>query len=211
MQDKLQALLDKIQKEGVAKGQDVAGAIIKDAEKKADRIVQEAEQEAAATRRQAREEADELKRNVESELRLSASQTISALRQQISKLITTKAVAEPIQQSFEDEPFVKELIETLLRNWQSNSNGTVNLRLLLPPDQQEQLEAYFSAKAKDLMNGELVIETDRKLENGFRIGPTDGGYVLSFTDADFETFFMDYLRPTTKRVLFEQQAETTRS
>jgi len=210
MQDKLQALLDKIQKEGVAKGQDVAAALIKDAEAKADRIVQEAEQEAEAIRRQAREEAEELKRNVESELRLSASQAISALRQQISQLITAKAVAEPIQQSFEDEQFVKELIETLLRNWQANSNGAVSLRLLLPPDQQEQLQSYFSAKAKELMNGELQIQTDQRLENGFRIGPADGSYVLSFTDADFETFFMDYLRPTTKRVLFEPQTEVSK-
>jgi len=202
MQEKLQALINKVQEEGVSKGEELAAAIVKDAEKKAERIVEEAERDAERTRKQAQEEADELKRNVESELRLSGEQAIQSLRQRVSNLIAYKAIGEPVQASFEDREFVKGLIEQLIQNWQPESNGSVNLRLLLPAEGQKELEQYFSAKAKELLDGELQINFDQKLERGFRIGPADGSYVVSFTDEDFEIFFMDYLRPATKKILY---------
>ena len=202
MQEKLQALIDKIQEEGVSKGEEVASAIVKDAEQKAKRIVEDAERDAERTRKQAQEEADELRRNVESELRLSGEQAIQALRQRVSNLIAYKAIGEPVQASFEDQEFVKGLIEQLIQNWQPEADGSVSLRLLLPAEGQRELEQYFSAKAKELLDGELQIKVDQKLERGFRIGPADGSYVVSFTDEDFETFFMDYVRPEKKKILY---------
>ncbi len=202
MQEKLQTLIHKVKEEGVAKGEEMAAAILKDAEQQAARIVEEAEREAKRIRKQAREEAEEQRRNVESELRLSGEQAIQALRQRVSNLIVYRAIAEPTQKNFEDQGFVKSLIEQLIRNWQAEANGSVSLRLLLPAEGQKELAEYFSAKAKELLDGELRINFDQKLERGFRIGPADGSYVVSFTDKDFETFFMDYLRPATKKILY---------
>lgn len=201
MEEKLQGLLDKIYQEGVAKGEDVASAIVKDAERKAGKILEEAEREAAEIRRQAREEVEELRRNVASELRLSAGQTIDALRQKISGLITLKAIAEPLDRSFSDQDFIRTTIEQLVQNWNPGKTAQNDLSLLLPA-QQEELRQYFSAKAQELLNGTLRVELDRRLEKGFRIGPSDGRYVISFTDKDFEVFFMDYLRPKTREILY---------
>lgn len=204
MEPKLQALLDKIYQEGVAKGQEVASAVVQDAERKAEKILQEAEKEAVAIRSQAGKDAEELKRNVTSELQLAASQSISALKQQISHLVTFKAVAEPVRDVFSDQEFIRNTIETLIRNWQDGQKGPGDLTLLLPPDEEEALHRYFSAKAKELLDGQLHIEMDGRLTNGFRIGPSDGSYVISFTDKDFEAFFMDYLRPRTKELLYNK-------
>lgn len=201
MENKLQELLDKVYREGVAKGEEVAAAIVKDAEREAKKILEEAEREAAQIRRQAREETEELKRNVTSELRLSAGQALSALRQKISGMIAAKAISEPIGQAFSDREFVKNMIETLIENWQAGQAASNHLSLLLPT-QQEELHQYFKAKASALMNGTLQVDIDGKLERGFRIGPADGSYVLSFTDQDFETFLMEYLRPKTKEILY---------
>lgn len=201
MENKLQELLDKVYREGVAKGEEVAAAIVRDAERKAEKILEDAKREAAQIRRQAREETEELKRNVASELRLSAGQAISALRQNISGMIAAKVISEPVGQAFSDRAFIQKMIETLLQNWQSGQSTQAHLTLLLPPEQEE-LYQYFTDKASDLMNGTLRVDIDGKLERGFRIGPADGSYVISFTDRDFETFLMDYLRPKTKEILY---------
>ena len=63
---------------------------------------------------------------------------------------------------------------------------------------------YFSAKAREILDGTLAVNFDNRLAQGFRIGPADGRYVISFTDKDFETFFMDYLRPKTKELLYSK-------
>ena len=202
MEQKLQELLDKIYTEGVNKGQEVATAIVRDAERKAERILEEAQKQASEARRKALEETEELKRNVASELRLSANQATHALQQQISHLITTSAVTEPVRQAFSDKEFIKKIIETLIDNWQTGLEGQGGLSLLLPEKDKEELGRYFSDKARATLNGALQVNIDNQLENGFRIGPADGSYVISFTDKDFETFFMDYLRPKTKALLY---------
>ena len=202
MEQKLQELLDKIYKEGVNKGQEVATTIVRDAERKAERILEQAHKEASEARRQAREEAEELKRNVASELRLSASQATHALQQQISHLITTRAVTEPVRQAFSDKEFIKKIIESLIDNWQPGQEGQGGLSLLLPEKDKEELGLYFAEKAREALNGPLLVNPDNRLENGFRIGPADGSYIISFTDKDFESFFMDYLRPKTKDLLY---------
>ena len=202
MEQKLQELLDKIYTEGVNKGQEVATTIVRDAERKAERILEEAQKEASEARKKAREDAEEHKRNVASELRLSASQATHALQQQISNLIITKAVTEPVRQAFSDKEFIKKIIESLIDNWQPGQEGQGRLSLLLPEKDKEELGRYFSDKARATLNGALQVNIDNQLENGFRIGPADGSYVISFTDKDFETFFMDYLRPKTKALLY---------
>ena len=43
------------------------------------------------------------------------------------------------------------------------------------------------------------------LANGFKIGPKDGGYQLSFTADDFTNLVGEYLRPATKKILFGEE------
>lgn len=195
-------MLDKIYQEGVAKGKETADNLIREAEQKAELIVKEAQKEAEAIRSQSQKEAEELNQNVTSELHLAARQSISALKQQISKLITLKAIAEPVGKTFSDQDFIKNTIDKLIQNWQQEGNRPKKLSLLLPPDEERQLYRYFSNKSKELLDNSLVIDFDGKLNNGFRIGPADDNYMISFTDKDFETFFLDYLRPRTKELLF---------
>ena len=40
------------------------------------------------------------------------------------------------------------------------------------------------------------------LSKGFKIGPRDGGYQISFTADDFTSLIGEYLRPATKKILF---------
>ena len=39
------------------------------------------------------------------------------------------------------------------------------------------------------MDKSVVVNFDPEIESGFKIGPKDGGYIISFTDEDFMNYF----------------------
>ncbi|MEQ8705645.1 MAG: hypothetical protein RIC19_17085 [Phaeodactylibacter sp.] len=202
MEQKLQSLLEKIQQEGVDKGQEVANTLINDAEQKAEDIVMAAEGRAEEIRKQAEQEAEELKRNVTSELKLSAQQTVEALQQRITDLVTAKATEAPTQEAFKDKAFLKGVIESLIGHWKKEEQGVA---LHLSPEREKELYDYFSARTQDSLNEGLTVKPALQLSEGFRIGPADGSYVVSFTEEDFQAFFADFLRPRTKALLYGEK------
>ncbi len=202
---KLQALLDKVYEEGVAKGREAASALIRNAERDAAEIRADAEREALEIRARARADAEELEQNVASELRLSTEQALDALKQRVRDHVVSSAISEPVRRAFSDEDFIKELILTLARSWNASDVG-VDLAVLLPPDQDEALRDYLSARSREVLDRGFRIDVDHELDRGFRIGPVEGSWVVSFTDEDFETFLADYLRPRTRALLFGDEA-----
>lgn len=198
---KLQALLDKVYEEGVARGREAASALVRRAERDAEAIRAEAEREAAEIRERARADAEELRRNVASEVRLSSEQALDALKQQIRDHLVSGAISAPVRDAFSDDVFVRELILTLARSW-NPGEVDVELAVLLPPNQEESLRSYLSTRSREILEEGFRIGVDRELDRGFRIGPAEGGWLVSFTAEDFEAFLGDFLRPHTKALLF---------
>ena len=145
-------------------------------------------------------EAVELKKNVDSEVKLSARQAISSIKQHVTELITTKTTDKAVKEAFNDKDFIKKIIETTVKNWNPGKN--YDLQLLLPKEDEKTLGAYFSSKQKDLLNGTIEVKFDDRMNTGFKIGPKDGRFLISFTDEDFENFFKTYLRPRTTQLLY---------
>ncbi|MBE0664088.1 MAG: V-type ATP synthase subunit E [Bacteroidales bacterium] len=201
MESKLQELTSRIYNEGIEKANTEAAIILENAQKEADRIVEDAKKEAQKLQETAKHETEEMRKNVASEVQMSARQSISAIKQQITSMVTTRLVAEPIKEAFKDKDFVKRIIETVIKNWDSKS-GSIDLALSLPKEDAEKMGSYFEAKTRETLNGKLKVELDDKMSGGFRIGPGDKSYVLSFTEEDFENFFKNYLRPRTTKLLY---------
>jgi V/A-type H+-transporting ATPase subunit E len=201
MESKLQELTSRIYNEGIEKANKEAAAILEKAKKEAEQILENAKKEADNLHEQAMNKTNELRKNVANEVKMSARQSIAAIKQQITGLITTRLVAEPVKDSFQDKDFVKRIIETVMKNWDPKSGGS-DLALTLPKEDEKKLGSYFEAKTHDTLKGKLKVEFDDKMSGGFRIGPGDKSYVLSFTDQDFENFFKNYLRPRTTKLLY---------
>ena len=184
MENKLQELTSKIYEEGVAKANEEAEKIISDAKKEADEMRKKAKKEADRILEDAEKGAKELKKNVESEVKLSARQAISTIKQQITELVTAKAVDESVKEAFKDKEFLKKIIELTIKNW-SPGKEAYDLNLLLPSADKKILGEYFEKKEKDLLKGTLEIRFDDRMSAGFKIGPGDGSFFVSFTDEDF--------------------------
>jgi V/A-type H+/Na+-transporting ATPase subunit E len=201
MESKLQELTSRIYNEGIEKANKEAAIILENAQKEADMIVENAKKEAQRLQETARHETEEMRKNVASEVQMSARQSISAIKQQITSMVTTRLVAEPVREAFKDKDFVKSIIETVIKNWDPKSGG-IDLALTLPKEDAAKLGSYFETKTRETLNGKLKVDFDDKMSGGFRIGPGDKSYVLSFTEEDFENFFKNYLRPRTTKLLY---------
>ena len=201
MENKLQELTGKIYEEGIARAKEEADKIISEAKKEADELRNKATKEAKLILDKAENEASELRKNVESEVKLSARQAISTIKQQITELITAKTIDESLKEAFKDKDFIKKIIETTIKNWNPGKDA-YDLQLLLPEEDEKTLGEYFTKKEKDLLTGSLDIKLDSHMKSGFKIGPKDGRFLISFTDEDFENFFKTYLRPRTTHLLY---------
>lgn len=201
MQSKLQELTEKIYKEGVDKANKEAEDIVNQAKKEAEKIVQDAKKEADQTVDQAQKDADELKRKVQAEVKQASFQTLRTVEQNITNLISSKVVDEPVKKSFKEQEFMKKLIEEVIKNWNA-SNPQSDLSLILPEKDQQELVDYLKSSAKKLMDGGLDVTVDSKIKAGFKIGPADGSYQVSFKEEDFENLIKYYLRPKTVEFLY---------
>ncbi len=203
MTKKILELTQKIYNEGVEKAKKEAELIIANAKKEAADITNTAKNKEKEIAEQANKHADELKKNADSEIRLAARQFISNLKQQITGLITTEQVEVPVKDAFKDEKFVKNIILTIIKNWNPQKPEELNINLLLPKKEENEFNNFFENKAKELLNAGLEINFEPNIKNGFKIGPKDGSYYISFTDKDFENYFKNYLKERTRKMIFD--------
>ncbi len=203
MENKLQELTQKLYNEGVEKANEEADKIIKEAKAEADKIKKNAEKEAKGIIEEAEQKSEEIKKNVHAELELASKQTVRKVKQQITDLITSKVIDEPVKKAFDDEKFVKEIIETMIKNWDPQKKESIGLSVLLPEKLEKEFEKYFKAKTGKELNAKLELSFSEAVKGGFKIGPADNSYKISFTEEDFINFFKSYLRPKTGEMLFQ--------
>lgn len=203
MTKKILELTEKIYNEGVEKAKKEADLIIANAKKEAENIINASKNKEKEIAEQAQKQADELKKNADSEIRLAARQFISNLKQQITGLVTTAQVATPVKSAFEDKEFVKNIILTIIKNWNPQKPEELNINLLLPKKEEKEFTDFFNNKAKELLDSGLEVNFEPNIKSGFKIGPKNGSYFISFTDKDFENYFINYLKDRTKKMIFD--------
>jgi len=202
MENKLQELTQKLYNEGVEKANVEAEKILADAKSEAEKVKQNAEKEAQKIIATAEQKSTEIKKNVDAELNLAAKQTIRTVKQQVTDMIVSKVIDEPVKKAFDDVKFVKEIIETVVKNWDSQKGEAIDLSVLLPADLEKEFAKFFSAKSGKELNANLELSFSDSFKGGFKVGPADESYKISFSDDDFENFFKSYLRPKTIEMLY---------
>jgi len=200
MDSKIQQLTEAIYNEGVEKARAEAEVILKEANEKAALIEKNAQKEAEKLLNEAREKSQELKRHVDSEIKMTLNQAVSALKQEITSLVSMKVVQPPVKELFSDKEYLQTLILTVVRGWLQKES--FNLNVILPEADKEKMEKFFSNNLASELNKGLVVSFSQNVKSGFKIGPADGSYLISFTDEDFINFLKGYLRPKTSQILF---------
>lgn len=205
MVDRIEEITQKIYNEGVIKAKDDADKIISDAKLKAEELIHSAKKMQQEIISEAEKQAGEVKQKTEAEIRLASKQFVSQLKQQITNIITTAQVDSTVNTAFNEVEFVQQIILKITDNWKPNDSENINLILLLPKDSEQEFTTFFNSKAIKKLNKGVNIQFDKKLTNGFKIGPQDGSYIISFTDKDFENYFKNYIKDKTRKLLFESE------
>ena len=204
MQDKLQELTEKLYNEGLSKGKQQGEEILAKARKEAEEIIAEANRQAEALKAAAEKEAQEMKTKVAGDVRMAALQSITAKKQEIEGLIVSKMTDKEITSSLTSADFVKKIIETVAKSFNPGDQDPVDLILVLPESMKTEFEPYISSELSKILKAGVSAKFSKKISGGFTIGPKDGGYFLSFTDETFKELISEYLRPATKKFLFNE-------
>ncbi|WP_291857439.1 V-type ATP synthase subunit E [Marinilabilia sp.] len=203
MTKKLQDLTEKIYNEGVQKANKEAEAILKEAREKASAIEKEAKKKAEQKLEEAEKKAGETKKHIESEMKMALEQSMAALKQDISKLVTLEAIEPKTKELFSDKKYLGDLVVKVVDGWIKKESK--DLEVVLPESQRKEMEDHFKNQLASHLNKGLKLSFAKNMKSGFKVGPAEGGYVISFTDEDFTNFFKTYLRPKSTELLFEKK------
>lgn len=199
MENKLQELTDKLYNEGLSKGKKEGEEILANARKEAADIVAAAQKEADEIRAKAEKEAADFKVKVTGDLKMAASQSIQATKKDIEDLVVFKMNAA-VEKSLSEEAFVKEIIKAVAQKF--DSENAADLELVLPESLKASLEPFVKGELTSILKGGVNATFTKKIAGGFTIGPKDGGYFISLTDETFKELISEYLRPSTRKLLF---------
>lgn len=202
MQDKLQELTDKLYNEGLSKGKQEGEELVQKANAEAARIVAEAKAEAERIIAQANKAAEELKTKVDADVKMAGTQSVAITKQTMEKLVVTKPVEQGVKANLDSTDFVKEIITSIVKAFNPQNSSPVDLDIILPESMKAQLEPFVKNEIGKMFQSEVRVDFSKKIGGGFKVAPRGGGYVLQFTDEEFNTLISNYLRPTTKKILF---------
>ena len=196
MENKIQALTDKIYREGVEKGNVEAKQIVAKAQEEAKQIVENAHKEAEAILAAARKSADEMADNTKSELKLFAAQAVNALKSEVASVVTNKLVTADVKAFASNKDYLQAFIVALATKWSADEP------IVISTADAEGLKQYFAAKAKQLLDGKVEITQVNGMKALFTVAPADGSYKVTFGEEEFMNYFKEFLRPQLVDMLF---------
>ena len=200
MQNKLQELTDKLYNEGLSKGKQEGEELLAKAKVQADEIIAKAQAEAAQIVAAAQKQAEEIKTKTASDVKMAATQSIAATKKDIETLVVSKMTDEAVKNTLTSADYVKDLIKAIAEKF--TTDGPVDLTLILPESLKKELEPFVTKELAKVLNAGVEASFSKKISGGFQIGPKNGGYFVSFTEETFNQLISEYLRPTTKKLLF---------
>lgn len=196
MESKIQELTNKLLNEGVEKGKIEAEKIVAAAKEESAKIVANAKNEAADIEAAARKNADIIKENTVSELKMYSAQALSALKTEVTNVLTDATVNEVVKKVVADKDFMNQFILKLAEKWGAQED------IVISTEDADGLKAVFAKQAKALLDKSVKIEGVHGQKAMFTIQPADGSYKVNFGEAEFEDYFKSFLRPQLVEMLF---------
>ncbi len=196
MDVKLESLIEKIKKDGIAEAKKAAAAIIKEAKDKASQIIEEAGKEAAQTKNQAESRAKKLKSNTEDSLKQAARDLSLSLKEEIKRLLE-KILKHKIAEGLSAD-FVKELILKIAGKWSTQAEP---LEILVSKEDQQKVEGLVLSELRSQARKKIEVKVSKNIEKGFRIGLKGESLYYDFTDESILESLKEFLNPAVNAIL----------
>jgi V/A-type H+-transporting ATPase subunit E len=203
--NKLSQITQKLYDEGLSRGRAEGEKIVAEAEAQAKKIVAAARQKAHDITRKAESSAAELRGNTATEIALAGRQAVSRIRDEIAGVIVARSIDKGVSAAGIDPEFIRQILLEVAKNWRGSSAEKVTLQALLPAARQQEFDKAFAGSAAALLKEGIEVGYSKDVRSGFRVGERQGGYYISFEDANFEALLGQYLRPRVAKILFGEE------
>ena len=199
---KLDQLTRKLYDEGLEKGRAEADRLVAEAKQQVEKMLAEARAQAEAIVREAEGKAEDVSKNTMTEIALAGKQAVAKIKSEIASLIVLRATGEGVKAAGMDAGFIKEMLVAVAKNWNGADAGKVSLQALLPESERAKLDGAMAAEAQALLAAGIEVGYSPEVKTGFKVGAKEGGYYISFSDADVEALLGEYLREKVAQLLF---------
>lgn len=199
MEGNLQELTATLMRDGVEKGEAEANSLIEKANTQAAEIIAAAKREADEIRDQAAKDAQQTTAATKADLQLRSQQILAQLKQDITNVIQTKTLEGALSKPLADAGVIAELLKAITAN---KDAATAKLEAILPEAAKATLESALKSSLKSELSAGLELSFSGDVSTGFQVQPAEGGYRISFTEADLDAYFKSQLRPKVQELLF---------
>lgn len=180
MADELQALLDRIDRDGIQRGEAEKEKIISAAKAEASAIVSAAQEQAAKLVSDAQSETAMMRQKSEEAIRQSGRQILLEVRNELQSRVQG-AVSSLLKSELHPHA-VAEIITTLCTSYLEKNGNEEKLDVLVPAAQLEALTDAVKAQLAASLRERVSLAPSKSLANGFK---------LSFSGSDVQYDFSD--------------------
>ncbi len=202
MADELQALLERIDRDGIRKGEEEAAKIISQAQSDAEKIVSDAKAEATKLLSDTRLECETMRQKSEEALRQSGRQLLLEVRETLSERVSA-AVGNLLKASL-DTNAVAGIIADLCRNFVQKEGNESDIRVLVSASQLSALEESVKAQLASDLREHVTLAPSRALASGFKLVFTGSDVVYDFSDDALVDAISTHLSPALTAIIAEK-------
>lgn len=193
MADELQALLDKINDEGIKKAEQQQQAILEQARQEAARIIARAKEQADTLTANAENNAALLTQKGEEALRQAARDILLTLRNELQTRVR-QATADLMRQTLDGDRLaavIAEVITAYVRDRGSHDD----LQVLVPADRLQTLEAAVKARLEQSLRADGRLAPAPGLAAGFKLAFNGSDVLYDFSDQSLAEAVAAYVGP----------------
>lgn len=193
MADELQALLDKINEEGLKKAEARQEEILAAAKTDAARILDEAKAESKRLVEAARREADMLRTKGEQSLQQAARDVLLSLREQLQERM--QAVARAAVRETLDPARLAEILKTVIESFLESGDEEGDAVVHLNPDQEKEVRDFLEKQLADDLVARVEIAPVRTVSGGFRLQRKGEDVFYDFSDEALAEALTAFVNP----------------
>lgn len=196
MDSDLDALLEKIKKDGIEEAERRAKEIEEKANIEAKRIIELAKKEAEELLFLAKKEIEDLKASFQNLLKQASRDILINLRNEINNMLK-KLIEREIRYLLSGEDLAKVIAEVVRANTNINTPITV---ILKPEDLSKIKDFFFSLLYKDIKD-KVILKSSDDIGAGFKISYDSNKSYFDFSDRALAEYLSSYLTPELNKIL----------
>jgi hypothetical protein len=165
-----------------------AAEIVRNAKEQAAAIVAEAQSAAEKSRTAAKADAENVQKQLQVDMDTAARNFVIMVKEKLEAAVVVPVVEGEIKAAVGDAGFLKRMIEVLLTEFLKSQSKEQPLEILLPKQNQAELETWFQQKFQEKAAGSLVVQFTDKISFGFHVGIKGQGAYFNFSSGLVEAF-----------------------